>query len=99
MSNRRERRQLMRQLGITKPKGNSITGFDSSREDGQNIHRKHLQRVKNEIIQKDNERGTSPKEADDFFMYKNQTNEYSSFHTLLNKRDWGNFESNGDNAE
>jgi hypothetical protein len=99
MSNRRERRQLMRQLGISKSKGNSISEFNSSREDGQNIHRKHLQRVKNEIIRSDNERNLPTKEADDFFMYKNQTSEYSSFHTLLNKRDWTNFESNGDNAE
>lgn len=89
----------MRQLGISKTGKNSISGFDSNIEDGKNIHRKHLQRVKNEIIQKENERNIESKPSDDFFIYKNQTNEYSSLHSLLTKRDWDNIESKEENAE
>ncbi len=63
-------------------------------EEGKNKHRLHLQNVKNSQIQKENIKES----GDDFFMYRQQDSEYSSFQSMLMRKDWDSLESNDHNA-
>lgn len=99
MSNRRERRQILKKMGLlseTKVNGASL---GDSIEMGRNKHRQHLQRVKNDLIKQEKERSGHEQDTNEVFYYRNQTNEYSSLQSLLLNRNWKNFESNEDNAE
>jgi hypothetical protein len=99
MSNRRERRRILRRMGLlseVKPKKNTL---ENSIEDGKNKHRQHLQRVKNDLIKKEKEKSIKSENSDDFFFYRNQNNEYSSLKSILLNRDWSNFESEDSDAE
>lgn len=93
MSNRRERRQILRKMGLLKE-----TKIVDSIERGNNKHRQHLQRVKNDMLQREREK-TGNVEDSDFFFYRNQETEYSSLKSLLLNRDWKNLESDNEDAE
>jgi hypothetical protein len=94
MSNRKERRQILRSMGLLNVSKKDPFDNKVKLEEGKNKHRLHLQRVKNEQIQKENKKDTD----NDFFIYRQQESEYSSFQSMLMKRDWDSLESNDDNA-
>jgi len=99
MSNRRERRQILRRMGLLSEVKSKKNTLENSIEDGKNKHRQHLQRVKNDLIKKEKEKSTKSENSDDFFFYRNQNNEYSSLKSILLNRDWSNFESEDSDAE
>jgi hypothetical protein len=94
MSNRRQRRQILRSMGLLNVEKKDIFNNKEKLENGKNKHRLHLQMVKNDQIQKENK----TESENDFFMYRQQESEYSSFQSMLMKKDWNSFESNDDNA-
>jgi len=98
MSNRRERRQILKKMGLLSETKLNGASLGDSIEMGRNKHRQHLQRVKNDLIRQEKERSGQGDENDVFF-YRNQTNEYSSLQSLLLNRNWKTFESNGEDAE
>jgi hypothetical protein len=94
MSNRKERRHILRSMGLLNVSKKDPFDNKLKLEEGKNKHRLHLQRIKNEQIKKEN----SGDSSDDFFIYRQQESEYSSFRSMLIERDWNNLESNDDNA-
>lgn len=94
MSNRKERRQILRSMGLLNASKKDPFNNKVKLEEGKNKHRLHLQRIKNEQIQKENKKDSS----DDFFIYRQQDSEYSSFQSMLMKKDWDSLESNDNNA-
>ena len=94
MSNRRQRRQILRSMGLLNISKKDPFDNKAKIEEGKNKHRLHLQNVKNNQIQKENKNDSE----NDFFMYRQQDSEYSSFQSMLMKRDWDSMESNDANA-
>lgn len=94
MSNRKERRQILRSMGLLNVSKKDPFNNKLKLEEGKNKHRLHLQRIKNEQMQKENVKDSD----DDFFIYRQQESEYSSFRSMLIGKDWNNLESNDDNA-
>lgn len=94
MSNRRERRQILRSMGLLNVVKKNPLDNKAKIEEGKNKHRLHLQKVKNDQIQKENKNDS----ADDFFMYRQHDSEYSSFQSMLMRKDWDTLESNDNNA-
>ena len=94
MSNRKERRQILRSMGLLNIEKKNPFDNKAKLEDGKNKHRLHLQMVKNNQINKESKKDAN----EDFFRYKQQDSEYSSFQSMLMKKDWESLESNDDNA-
>lgn len=94
MSNRRQRRQILRSMGLLNVTKKDPFDNKEKLEDGKNKHRLHLQMVKNDQIQKENKE----KSENDFFIYRQQESEYSSFQSMLMNKDWDSLESNDNNA-
>jgi hypothetical protein len=99
MSNRRERRQILKKMGLLSEVKSNKNTLESSIENGKNKHRQHLQRVKNDLIKQEKEKFGKTDDVNDFFFYRNQNDEYSSLKSLLLNRDWKNLESDDRNAE
>jgi hypothetical protein len=95
-SSRREKRKLMRDFGVM----DSIkkTSFSERIEEGKRVHRENLQRIKNESIKKEIERGSRTDTNPDFPIYRGIDNEYSFFGSFLNSKNWETKESNGDDG-
>jgi len=96
MSNRRERRHILRKMGLLEESKNKPGNFGSNIEEGKNKHRKHLQNVKNELNKSEKTDSMPNEGASDFFKSINQNNEYSSFKSMLINRNWDMFESDND---
>jgi|LakMenE01Jun11ns_1017448.scaffolds.fasta_scaffold9723307_2 hypothetical protein len=97
MSNsRREKRKLMRQFGVM----DSIKkkSFSERIEEGKKTQRENLQRIKNESIKREIERGSGVDTNPDFPIYRGIDNEYSFFGNFLNSKNWEILESNGDDG-
>ena len=94
MSNRRQRRQILKSMGLLNVTKKDPFDNKAKIEEGKNKHRLHLQKVKNDQIQKENKEFSD----DDFFMYRQQDSEYSSFQSMLMNRDWNALESNNNDA-
>jgi hypothetical protein len=77
MSNRRERRQILKKLGLLSETNMTGAALGDSIEMGRNKHRQHLQRVKNDLIKKEKERYGQEHDINEVFYYRNQSNEYS----------------------
>lgn len=95
-STRREKRRLLRQYGVL----DSVKKISLSEriEEGKSIHRENLQRMKNQTIKKEIERGSNVDQNQDFPIYRGVDNEYSIFGSFLNSKNWETLESNGDDA-
>jgi hypothetical protein len=89
MQNRRERRKLLKQFGLLKSQSGKNAIF-SNIEDGKEIHRKHMQESVNKQIKKEIELGK--KTETDFFVYRNQDNEYGNLQSMLLNKDWDQIE-------
>jgi hypothetical protein len=97
MSNsRREKRKLMRQFGVM----DSIKkkSFSERIEEGKKTQRENLQRIKNESIKREIERGSGVDTNPDFPIYRGIDNEYSFFGNFLNSKNCEILESNGDDG-
>lgn len=94
MSNRRQRRQILKSMGLLNINKKDPFNNKAKLEEGKNKHRIHLQKVKNDQLQKENIENT----GEDFFMYRQQDSEYSSFQSMLINKDWSSLESNDNNA-
>lgn len=94
MSNRKERRRILRSMGLLNVSKNDPFNNKAKLDEGKNKHRLYLQRVKNEQIQKENKKDPE----NDFFIYRQQDSEYSLFQSMLMKKDWDSLESNDNNA-
>lgn len=91
MQNRRERRKLLRQFGLLKS-DKKFSHF-SSIEAGNEIHRQNLQAMKNQqIINQKNETPNSI-EDNEIFTYRNESNEYGSFQSMMLSKDWDKIEN------
>jgi len=91
MQNRRERRKLLRQFGLLKS-DKQFSHF-SSIEAGNEIHRQNLQAMKNQqIINQKNEKPNSI-EDNEIFTYRNESNEYGSFQSMMLSKDWDKIEN------
>lgn len=95
-STRREKRRLLRQYGVL----DSVKKIKLSEriEEGKSIHRENLQRMKNQSIKKEIEKGSNVDPNQDFPVYRGMDNEYSVFGSFLNSKNWETLESNGDDA-
>lgn len=95
-STRREKRKILRKYGVL----DSVkkTSFSERIEEGKRIHRENLQRMKNESIKKEIERGSSSDANPEFPVYRGIDTEYSIFGSFLNSKNWETLESNGDDA-
>jgi hypothetical protein len=92
MQNRRERRKLLRQFGLLKPKkGYKFNDF-SSIEEGKEIHRKNVQEMVNRQIQEERSFDKTKKEDPEFFFYRNQDTDYSGFQSMLLNKNWDDLE-------
>lgn len=98
MSNRRERRQILRKMGLLKETKSNKDLLGDSIERGNNKHRQHLQRVKNDMLMKERER-SGLQDENNVFFYRNQESEYSSLKSLLLNRNWDDLESDDSDAE
>lgn len=88
MANRRERRKILKSMGLLGlAKKNPFKGV-SNISDGENRRRIHLQNIKNEQILKGDEHVEN-----DVFVYRGDSNEYDSFKNMLLSRDWSSIES------
>lgn len=96
MSNRRERRHILKKMGLLEESKNKPENYISNIEEGKNKHRKHLQNVKNELNKNEKEDSMPNEGASDFFRNINQNNEYASFKSMLINRDWNMLESGND---
>ena len=94
MQNRRERRKLLKQFGLLKPnKPFSENSTMSNIENGRELHRQNLQDMKNnEIANKKLEKPDSVKN-NEIFTYRNESNEYGSFRSMLLRKDWEQIEN------
>jgi len=93
MQNRRERRKLLKQFGLLKPY-KPFSNSTSNIENGKELHRQNLQDMKNQ--EKANRKSEKPETVEDneIFTYRNESNEYGSFQSMLMSRDWDKIESN-----
>ena len=93
MQNRRERRRLLKQFGLLKPY-KPFSNTTSNIENGKELHRQNLQDMKNQEIS--NRKSLKPETVEDneIFMYRNESNEYGSFQSMLMSKDWDKIESN-----
>jgi hypothetical protein len=93
MQNRRERRKLLKQFGLLKPY-KPFSNSTSNIENGKELHRQNLQDMKNQEIA--NRKSEKPETVEDneIFTYRNESNEYGSFQSMLMSRDWDKIESN-----
>jgi len=97
MSNtRREKRKLMREFKVMD--SFKKTSFSQRIEEGKKTQRENLQRIKNESIKKEIERGSGIDSTPDFPVYRGISNEYSFFGSFLDSKNWEILESNGDDA-
>jgi hypothetical protein len=89
MQNRKERRQLLKKLGLLNldKKKDPLKRI----EDGKEKHRLNLQEMKNSEIKKNREKGIEPQE-NEFFMYRNLDNSYDNLQSFLLKKDWNDTE-------
>jgi hypothetical protein len=91
MSNRRERRKILKNMGLLGlAKKNPFKG-ESNIEEGENRRRQHLQSIKNREILENQE-----KEQNDIFVYRGDSNEYGNFKTMLVSRNWDSIGSDND---
>jgi hypothetical protein len=91
MQNRRERRKLLRQFGLLKPyKPFSTT---SNLDNGKELHRQNLQDMKNKEIANQKSKKQDSVDKDEVFLYRNQSNEYNSFQSMLMSKDWDQIEN------
>lgn len=93
MQNRRERRKLLKQFGLLKP-SKSFSATISNIENGKELHRQNLQDMKNQEILNKKLQKPETVEENEIFMYRNESNEYGSFQSMLMSRDWDKIESN-----
>lgn len=91
MQNRRERRKLLRQFGLLKSyKPFSTT---SNLDNGKELHRQNLQDMKNKEIANQKSKKPDSVDKDEVFLYRNQSNEYNSFQSMLMSKDWDQIEN------
>jgi hypothetical protein len=94
MQNRRERRKLLRQFGLLKPyKPFSENSSISSAENGRELHRQNLQDMKNNEIAKIKSEKPDSIQDNEIFTYRNESNEYGSFQSMLLSKDWEKIEN------
>jgi hypothetical protein len=94
MSNRRQRRQILKSMGLLNISKKDPFDNKAKIEEGKNKHRIHLQKVKNDQLKKENVEDS----GDNFFMYRQQDSEYFSFQSMLINKDWDTIESKDNNA-
>jgi hypothetical protein len=90
MSNRKERRLMLKQLGILNLNKKKPSDVGANIEKGKNLHRQYLQNVKNE----DNRKNSVENTDNASFFSENIDDKYSSFQSLLMKKNWDEPESN-----
>jgi hypothetical protein len=93
MQNRRERRKLLKQFGLLKPH-KPFSATMTNIENGKELHRQNLQDMKNHEIINNKLQNPEAVEDNEIFMYRNESNEYGSFQSMLMSRDWDKIESN-----
>ena len=94
MENRRERRKLLKQFGLLKPnKPFSKDSTISNIENGRELHRQNLQDMKNKEIANQKSKKQDSVDKDEVFLYRNQSNEYNSFQSMLMSKDWDQIEN------
>lgn len=94
MENRRERRKLLKQFGLLKPnKPFSKDSSISNIENGKELHRQNLQDMKNNEIA--NKKSKKPDNVldNEIFTYRNESNEYSTFQSMLLSKNWDQIEN------
>ena len=91
MQNRRERRKLLRQFGLLKS-DKQFSHF-SSIEAGNEIHRQNLQDMKNNEIAKRKSETPDAIQDNEIFTYRNESNDYGSFQSMLLSKDWEKIEN------
>jgi hypothetical protein len=94
MSNRRQRRQILKSMGLLNISKKDPFDNKAKIEEGKNKHRIHLQKVKNDQLKKENVEDS----GDNFFMYRQQDSEYFSFQSMLINKDRDTIESKDNNA-
>jgi hypothetical protein len=91
MQNRRERRKLLKHFGLLKPhKPFSTT---SNVENGKELHRQNLQDMKNHEIANKKLQKPDSVEENKIFIYRNESNDYGSFQSMLMNKDWDKIEN------
>ena len=94
MQNRRERRKLLRQFGLLKSyKPFSENSSMASAENGRELHRQNLQDMKNNEIAKRKSEKPDSIQDNEIFTYRNESNEYGSFQSMLLSKDWEKIEN------
>ena len=94
MQNRRERRKLLKQFGLLKSyKPFSKDSAMSNIENGRELHRQNLQDMKNKEIANQKSKKPDSVDKDEVFLYRNQSNEYNSFQSMLMSKDWDQIEN------
>ena len=92
MQNRRERRKLLKQFGLLKPY-KPFSNTTSNIENGKELHRQNLQDMKNQEIASKKAEKPESVENNEIFTYRNESNEYGSFSSMLMNRDWDKIEN------
>lgn len=87
-------KKLLKKMGLSHLEKDLLKSSSLSEriEDGKNRHRSHLQQVKNDVLRQEIEKGLRPKEEHEFFNFRQNPPEYSSFRSLLSSKDWDNLE-------
>jgi hypothetical protein len=94
MQNRRERRKLLKQFGLLKPyKPFSKDSTMSNIENGKELHRQNLQDMKNNEIANIKLKNPDSVQNNEIFTYRNESNEYGSFQSMLLSKDWDQIEN------
>lgn len=91
MQNRRERRKLLRQFGLLKP--NKPFSSTSNLDNGRELHRQNLQDMKNREITNQKLEKPDSINNNEVFLYRNVSNEYASFQSMLMDKDWNKIEN------
>lgn len=98
MSNRKERRKILRKMGLLGDIKSKNLKLEETVEYGKNRHRKHLQAVKNDLIKQEKEKFGKEPDSNEVFFYRNESPEYSSLKSFLLNKNWDSFESNESDA-
>lgn len=94
MQNRRERRKLLRQFGLLKANKTSRESLTLSNiESGKELHRQNLQDMKNQQIANQRTQNPDSVEENEVFLYRNESNDYGSFQSMLMNKDWDKIEN------
>lgn len=87
-------KKLLKKLGLSQYEKEIMktSSLESRISDGRDKHRSYLQDVKNDVIKQEIQKGIRQPENPEIFNFRREVPDYSSFKSLITKRNWDEFD-------